>query len=222
MDDYDELNLRVRIGMSGQELPGITVFRCRATASAVREAIAKKLDIEPIGLVLTVEGQVWAEGPAPLALWDSDSGAAVEVVRVPPTVGELRATVVRRLGKLSHNATEPQYNHVYLRNFDRPHFGVFADLHDAFPVVGYIGMARIFMLRTRAHQYLELSVAPVRLTDADVWKELVDDDDIWTCLKRVDRNKARKYLWDLHTSGEIDLGELASRWAGCQWPDATR
>lgn len=223
-DELDLMPLRVRMGMTGQELPRIMLHRCKCTASDAREAIARVLGILPFGLRLTVAGEVWAGGPAPLALWESDQ-AAVEVVRVPLTGDELLETVVRRIGKLSHNAASPQFTYIYLRNFASDHFGVFTTLREHFTTLGYIGMARIFMLRTRAHQYLESSVArdpPVRLTEADVWKELVEDDDIWTVLKSVDKNKARKYLWELHTSGEIDLAELAARWGCCQWPRGTR
>ncbi len=216
----EQVSLRVRMGLTGRELEGVTVWRCDASPSEVRASIGQVLGIEPIGLKLTVDGEVWADGsPVPRSVLDGE--AVLEVVRVPPTAGELHRTVVWKIQMMSHNAASPQYCDIYLRNFDRPHFGVFADLHDAFPVIGYIGMARIFMLRTRVHQYLELS-APVRLTDRDVWKELVDDDDIWTWLRRVHRDKARTYLWDLHTGGEIDLGELAARWAVCQYPDGTR
>ena len=62
----------------------------------------------------------------------------------------------------------------------------------------------------------------VHLTEADVWKELVEDDDIGTVLKSVDKNKARTYLWEFDTSGEIDLAELAARWGCCQWPPCSR
>ena len=67
-DELDLMPLRVRMGMTGQELPRIMLHRCKCTASDAREAIARVLGILPFGLRLTVAGEVWAGGPAPLAL----------------------------------------------------------------------------------------------------------------------------------------------------------
>jgi hypothetical protein len=204
----ERLNLRVRMGISGRELE-VTLWHDWVSPRSAREAIAREMGIEPIGMMLLVDDQLWADGsPAPPSLLD---GAVLQVVRVAPTPDELRKTVVRRIENLSHNA--PSYSHIFLHRFDRPHFEVFADLRPAFTVIGYMGMARILMLRTRARQYLELASGRP-LTDADVWTEMVNDDDIWTQLTRVDRTHAREILWNLHTSGEIDLGELTARWQG--------
>jgi hypothetical protein len=232
----DQLNLRVRLALSGREVP-ITLRGRDDSARAARQAIARELGIEPIGLVLTVDGQIWADGHAPLALWDPDSGAVVEVVLTLVNSAELLDTVSRRMGLLSHNTGVSLYTDIYPCNFGLSNFEVFEDLRPHFRDLGYIGVARILMLRTSAHLHLmqRTRANRGRVTRADpappendsdtsaaILHELVGDEELWRDLEFVYREAAMQYLWVLHTMGDIDLGNEVWRWEDLQPPAVAR
>ena len=175
----------------------------------VRHRIADRLGISPMGLTLVVAGHIWEMDPPPAELAETRT---IQFLQRPPTLAELREALAERLGRLSRNASQPMFTRIFLCSFNASSWYIFEQLRPHFTVIGYMGLARILIIRDCARNMLLEVQGLTPLTQEDVIGRMLEDDRLWSTLARVDRMRAMDMLMQMHVQGEIDLAEHAQRW----------